>query len=175
MVGEDAPARNSISFAGPSKIAIKAGARRSTPRHGGYSTPTEYEALFRTVRERVPNPTGRSSRVHCHDDLGLAVANSWPACGGAPGRSSARSWNSERAGNAALEEFVMADAHPPRRPDRSIQASTPIIADAGVKARLGRDLLPGPIQQAIVGGRLCSTRAAFTRTECPKMRIPMRS
>ncbi len=74
------------------EIAIKAGATTiNIPDTVGYSTPTEYEALFRTVRERVPNSDRAIFSVHCHDDLGLAVANSLAGVRGAPGRSSARS------------------------------------------------------------------------------------
>ena len=92
------------------EIAIKAGATTiNIPDTVGYSTPAEYEALFRTVRERVPNSDKAIFSVHCHDDLGLAVANSLASVrGGARQIESTINGIGERAGNAALEEVVMA-------------------------------------------------------------------
>jgi 2-isopropylmalate synthase len=92
------------------EIAIKAGATTiNIPDTVGYSTPTEYEALFRTVRERVPNSDRAIFSVHCHDDLGLAVANSLAGVrGGARQIECTINGIGERAGNAALEEVVMA-------------------------------------------------------------------
>src|SRR5688572_27641282 len=57
--------------------AIRAGATTiNLPDTVGYATPEEYEAMFRAVRERVPGSDKAVFSVHCHDDLGLAVANS---------------------------------------------------------------------------------------------------
>jgi 2-isopropylmalate synthase len=59
------------------EAAIKAGATTiNIPDTVGYTTPDEYRALFRTVRERVPNSDKAIFSVHCHNDLGMAVANS---------------------------------------------------------------------------------------------------
>jgi 2-isopropylmalate synthase len=75
----------------------------------GYSTPDEYGALVAGVRANVPGIERATLSAHCHDDLGLAVANSLAAA-----RAGARQVEctingiGERAGNAALEEFVMA-------------------------------------------------------------------
>ncbi|MGH7529597.1 MAG: 2-isopropylmalate synthase [Gemmatimonadales bacterium] len=75
----------------------------------GYTTPAEYGALFRTVRERVPAAAGVVLSAHCHDDLGLAVANSLAAIeAGARQVECTVNGIGERAGNAALEEIVMA-------------------------------------------------------------------
>ncbi|QGM47869.1 2-isopropylmalate synthase [Methylocystis heyeri] len=92
------------------EIAIKAGATTiNIPDTVGYSTPAEYEELFRTVRERVPNSDKAIFSVHCHDDLGLAVANSLAGVrGGARQIECTINGIGERAGNAALEEVVMA-------------------------------------------------------------------
>jgi 2-isopropylmalate synthase len=92
------------------EIAIKAGATTiNIPDTVGYFTPAEYEALFRTVRERVPNSDKAIFSVHCHDDLGLAVANSLAGVrGGARQIECTINGIGERAGNAALEEVVMA-------------------------------------------------------------------
>ena len=79
-------------------------------RHGRlHRRRTEYEQLFRTVRERVPNSDKAIFSVHCHDDLGLAVANSLAGVrGGARQVECTINGIGERAGNAALEEIVMA-------------------------------------------------------------------
>src|SRR5690606_37968308 len=75
----------------------------------GYTTPEEYAALFRMVRERVPNSDKAIFSVHCHDDLGMAVANSLAAvAGGARQIECTINGIGERAGNASLEEVVMA-------------------------------------------------------------------
>ncbi|MDR7417086.1 MAG: 2-isopropylmalate synthase [Armatimonadota bacterium] len=75
----------------------------------GYTTPEEYAALIRTLRERVPNSDRVIWSVHCHDDLGLAVANSLAGIrAGARQVEATINGIGERAGNAALEEIVMA-------------------------------------------------------------------
>jgi 2-isopropylmalate synthase len=75
----------------------------------GYATPAEYAAMFRSVRERVPASEGITLSAHCHDDLGLAVANSLAAiAAGATQVECTVNGIGERAGNAALEEIVMA-------------------------------------------------------------------
>jgi len=75
----------------------------------GYTTPTEYNHLIKTVRERVVQSRGVTVSVHCHNDLGLAVANSLSAIeAGARQIECTVNGIGERAGNAALEEIVMA-------------------------------------------------------------------
>jgi 2-isopropylmalate synthase len=90
--------------------AIAAGATTiNLPDTVGYATPDEYRAMFRTIRERVPNADKVVFSVHCHDDLGLAVANSLAGLeGGARQIECTINGIGERAGNAALEEVVMA-------------------------------------------------------------------
>jgi 2-isopropylmalate synthase len=92
------------------EAAIKCGATTiNIPDTVGYTVPDEYFNLFRTVRERVPNSDKAVFSVHCHNDLGMAVANSLAGV-----RAGARQIEctingiGERAGNAALEEVVMA-------------------------------------------------------------------
>src|SRR5438477_946602 len=59
------------------EAAIKAGATTiNIPDTVGYTTPDEYRALFEAVRTRVPNADKARFSVHCHNDLGMAVANS---------------------------------------------------------------------------------------------------
>jgi 2-isopropylmalate synthase len=92
------------------EAAINAGATTiNLPDTVGYATPDEYRAMFRAVRERVPNADKAIFSAHCHNDLGLAVANSLAALeGGARQIECTLNGIGERAGNAALEEIVMA-------------------------------------------------------------------
>ncbi|HRJ70379.1 MAG TPA: 2-isopropylmalate synthase [Beijerinckiaceae bacterium] len=92
------------------EAAIKAGAGTiNIPDTVGYTTPEEYFDLFRTVRERVPNSDKAIFSVHCHNDLGMAVANSLAGVkAGARQIECTINGIGERAGNAALEEIVMA-------------------------------------------------------------------
>src|SRR6185437_2029356 len=92
------------------EAAIKAGATTiNIPDTVGYTTPQEYTALFKTVRERVPNSDKARFSTHCHNDLGMAVANSLAGAeGGARQIECTLNGIGERAGNAALEEVVMA-------------------------------------------------------------------
>ncbi|WP_262027714.1 2-isopropylmalate synthase [Microvirga sp. Mcv34] len=92
------------------EAAIKAGATTiNLPDTVGYATPDEYRDMFRAVRERVPNADKAVFSAHCHNDLGLAVANSLAALeGGARQIECTLNGIGERAGNAALEEIVMA-------------------------------------------------------------------
>jgi 2-isopropylmalate synthase len=101
------------------EAAIRAGAQTiNLPDTVGYATPEEYRAMFSTIRERVPNADKVVFSVHCHNDLGLAVANSLAGIeGGARQVECTINGIGERAGNAALEEIVMAlktraDAYP---------------------------------------------------------------
>jgi 2-isopropylmalate synthase len=74
----------------------------------GYSTPEEFGTLIRTIRERVRGIDKVTISAHCHDDLGLAVANSLAAvAAGARQLECTINGIGERAGNASLEEIVM--------------------------------------------------------------------
>ena len=90
--------------------AIRAGATTiNLPDTVGYATPEEYKAMFVAVREAVADSDKAVFSVHCHDDLGLAVANSLAGVvGGARQVECTINGIGERAGNAALEEVVMA-------------------------------------------------------------------
>jgi 2-isopropylmalate synthase len=92
------------------EAAIKAGATTiNVPDTVGYSVPEEYFALIRMLRERVPNSDLARFSVHCHNDLGMAVANSLAGVNaGARQIECTINGIGERAGNAALEEVVMA-------------------------------------------------------------------
>jgi 2-isopropylmalate synthase len=90
--------------------AIAAGATTiNVPDTVGYTTPAEFAALIAFLRERVPGVDGVVISVHCHDDLGMATANTLAAIG-AGARQAEVTINGigERAGNTSLEELVMA-------------------------------------------------------------------
>ena len=90
--------------------ALECGATTlNVPDTVGYSTPDEYGALVAGVRANVRGIERATISAHCHDDLGLAVANSLAAVrAGARQAECTINGIGERAGNAALEEFVMA-------------------------------------------------------------------
>src|SRR5579863_4106343 len=92
------------------EAAIKAGARTvNIPDTVGYAVPDEFAALIRMLFDRVPNIDRAVVSVHCHNDLGLAVANSLAAVGaGARQIECTVNGLGERAGNASMEEVVMA-------------------------------------------------------------------
>ena len=92
------------------ETAIAAGAKTiNLPDTVGFALPAEYGAMFRAVRGRVPNSDRVVFSAHCHDDLGLAVANSLAAIEAGAGQVECTiNGIGERAGNAALEEIVMA-------------------------------------------------------------------
>ncbi len=90
--------------------AIKAGATTiNVPDTVGYNLPDQFGATIRTLMERIPNSHKAVFSVHCHNDLGLASANSLAAVqNGARQVECTINGLGERAGNAALEEVVMA-------------------------------------------------------------------
>ena len=94
------------------RIAVEAGATTiNMPDTVGYSTPEEYGQMFREVRERIPAIDGQGIVLssHCHDDLGLAAANSLAALqSGARQVECTINGIGERAGNASLEEIAAA-------------------------------------------------------------------
>jgi len=91
------------------EAVIAAGATTiNLPDTVGYSIPDEIAAFFRSIIGRVPNADKAIFSTHCHDDLGLAVANSLAAVGaGVRQVECTINGIGERAGNASLEEIVM--------------------------------------------------------------------
>src|SRR2546421_5551235 len=92
------------------RVAVDAGATvLNLPDTVGYAVPEEYAAMFTSVREHLGDAQGITLSAHCHDDLGMAVANSLAAI-----RAGVRQIEctingiGERAGNASLEEVVVA-------------------------------------------------------------------
>ena len=92
------------------EAVIAAGATTiNLPDTVGFGTPDDTRDFFTSIRTRVPNSDTVIFSTHCHDDLGLAVANSIAAVqGGARQVECTVNGIGERAGNAALEEIVMA-------------------------------------------------------------------
>jgi len=92
------------------EAAIRSGARTiNIPDTVGYAIPEEFAALIAMLKNRVPNIDQAVISVHCHNDLGLAVANSLAAVkAGARQVECTINGLGERAGNAAMEEIVMA-------------------------------------------------------------------
>jgi len=134
------------------ETAITAGATTiNLPDTVGYCTPEEIEEFFTEVRERVSGADRVVFSAHCHDDLGLAVANSLAAM-----RAGVRQVEctingiGERAGNASLEEIVMATrVKPDRLPYTTAIDTTQLVQTS----RLLTELTQEPVQanKAIVG------------------------
>ena len=92
------------------ELAIKCGARTiNIPDTVGYTVPSEFTKIIQTLTNKVPNIDKAILSVHCHNDLGLAVANSLAGVSaGARQVECTINGIGERAGNASLEEIVMA-------------------------------------------------------------------
>ncbi len=89
--------------------AVEGATTLNVPDTVGYTMPDEIYELFRFLAAHVDRPAGTIFSTHCHDDLGMAVANSLAAVrGGARQVECAINGIGERAGNCALEEVVMA-------------------------------------------------------------------
>ncbi|MCH7970712.1 MAG: 2-isopropylmalate synthase [Chloroflexi bacterium] len=117
----------------------------------GYSTPEEFGALIRGVRENVPNIDQAVISIHCHNDLGMASANSLAAIeNGARQVEGCINGLGERAGNAALEEVIMAIE---TRPDHYGVTTGINLREIGNSSRMVSSIFGFPIQanKAIVG------------------------
>src|SRR5690349_10560381 len=131
---------------------IDAGARTiNVPDTTGYALPEEYGALFKTLRERVPGGDRVIWSAHCHNDLGMAVANSLAAVqNGARQIECTVNGIGERAGNTSMEEVVMAIK---TRRER-LQVDTGIVTEQIYPtSRLLAQItgIPIPINKPIVG------------------------
>jgi len=107
---EDATRSEPDFLARAIETAIRCGARTiNLPDTVGYGTPETYAAMFRDMIARVPNADQAIFSTHCHNDLGLGVANTLAAImAGARQVESTINGIGERAGNAAVEEIAMA-------------------------------------------------------------------
>jgi 2-isopropylmalate synthase len=121
------------------EAVIRAGATTiNLPDTVGYATPDDIREMFRHIRERVPNADTVVFSTHCHNDLGLAVANSLAALeAGARQVECTINGIGERAGNAALEEVVMAlTVRADRLPYRTAIDTTQIYQSSQLVTRL---------------------------------------
>jgi len=107
---EDATRSDPDFVARVCRVAIEAGATVvNLPDTVGYELPNQYAAFLQNVRRRCPELRGVTLSAHCHDDLGMAVANSLAAIhAGADQVECTVNGLGERAGNASLEEIVVA-------------------------------------------------------------------
>jgi 2-isopropylmalate synthase len=142
--------------------AIEAGATViNLPDTVGYAIPEEYGAMFAMIRERVPASGNVVLSAHCHNDLGLAVANSLAALkNGARQVECTINGIGERAGNAALEEIVMAIA----TRNEKLQLSTGIVTEEIYKTSRLLSSVTGMLVQrnkAIVGSNAFAHEAGI--------------
>jgi len=142
--------------------AIAAGARTiNVPDTVGYTTPFEYEGLITRIRELASSAPEVVVSTHCHDDLGLATANSLAGV-----RAGARQVEctingiGERAGNAALEEIVMAIGTRPECFGVSTSIDTRELAETSrvVASCTGVDVPPN---KAVVGANAFAHEAGI--------------
>ena len=155
------------------EAAIKSGATTvNIPDTVGYTMPHEYEALFRYLRERVPGIEDVVMSAHCHNDLGMATANTMAAI-----RAGARQVEvtinglGERAGNTAMEEVVMALR---TRPDYYGNATTRINNQEFLAAsQLVSHLTGIPVQpnKAVVGANAFAHEAGIHQDGMLKNRL----
>lgn len=134
------------------EAVIRAGATTvNIPDTVGYSTPEEFGALIRGIKENVPNIGQVVISVHCHNDLGMASANSLAAIeNGARQVEGCVNGLGERAGNAALEEVIMAVE---TRPDHYGVTTGIRTEEIGNSSRLVSSIFGFPVQanKAVVG------------------------
>lgn len=145
------------------EAAIKAGASTiNIPDTVGYTTPMEYEALFRYLQEHVPGIEHVTLSAHCHDDLGMATANTLAAIkAGARQVEVTINGIGERAGNTSLEEVVMALR---TRPEVFNHVDTYVNAkELLASSRLVSQITSMPVQpnKAIVGANAFSHEAGI--------------
>ena len=159
---EDATRSDPAFVAEVCRAAIAAGADViNLPDTVGYMLPAEYAAFLVEVRRRCPELGGVVLSAHCHDDLGLAVANSLAAVQAGVGQVECTvNGIGERAGNAALEEIAMALRV--RRDsigvDTGIDASEIAATSRLVELSTGYDVPPN---KAIVGANAFAHEAGI--------------
>jgi 2-isopropylmalate synthase len=134
------------------EAVIDAGATTvNIPDTVGYAVPEEYAELIRTLRRRVRGIAQVTISAHCHNDLGLAVANSLAAVGaGVRQVECTINGIGERAGNASLEEFVMAMRV---RPDRYPYKTAVVSEELFPASQMLTEITTVPVQpnKAIIG------------------------
>ena len=155
------------------EAAIKAGATTvNVPDTVGYAMPHEYGALFRYLRERVPGIDDVTLSAHCHNDLGMATANTLAAIqAGARQVEVTINGLGERAGNTAVEEVVMALR---TRPDSFGNVDTRVranelLATSQIVSRLSG--IPVQPNKAIVGANAFAHEAGIHQDGMLKNRL----
>ncbi|HEX4929729.1 MAG TPA: 2-isopropylmalate synthase [Gaiellaceae bacterium] len=159
---EDATRSDPEFVATVCRAAVEAGATTiNLPDTVGYMLPNEYAAFISHVRELCPEIEDVALSAHCHDDLGLAVANSLAAIdAGVQQLECTINGIGERAGNASLEEIVMAM----RVRGDALHAHTEIdLSQIGPASRLVERLTryPVPPNKAIVGANAFAHEAGI--------------
>jgi len=159
---EDATRSDPAFVATVCRAAVEAGATTiNLPDTVGYMLPAEYTAFFREVRAQCPELEDVVLSAHCHNDLGLAVANSLAALdAGVRQLECTINGIGERAGNASLEEIVMAM----RVRGDALEAHTDIdLSQIGPASRLVERLTayPVPPNKAIVGANAFAHEAGI--------------
>ncbi|MGE5552593.1 MAG: 2-isopropylmalate synthase [Betaproteobacteria bacterium] len=149
---EDATRSDPAFLARVFAAVIEAGATTiNVPDTVGYTTPQEMTELLEYLKENVPGLDRVTLSVHCHDDLGLAVANSMAAVAAGAGQVECTvNGLGERAGNAALEEVVMGL----RTRSQFYQASTGIVTELIYRTSRLVSTLTGvavPPNKAVIG------------------------
>ncbi len=141
---------------------IEAGATTiNLPDTVGYTIPDEYTAKLKDIQERVPQLSGVTLSVHCHNDLGLAVANSLAAISaGVRQVECTVNGLGERAGNCAMEEVVMALR---TRHDRLPYVTNVRTEEIYRTSRLVSDITGMPVQpnKAIIGANAFAHEAGI--------------
>src|SRR5437660_1849244 len=155
------------------EVAIKSGATTiNIPDTVGYTMPHEYEMLFRYLRERVPGMEDVVMSAHCHNDLGMATANTLAAIkAGARQVEVTVNGIGERAGNTAMEEVVMALRTRPEtfgRVDTRIRSQELLLA-----SQLVSRLTSIPVQpnKAVVGANAFAHEAGIHQDGMLKHRL----
>jgi len=159
---EDA-SRSDIEFLGQAfSIAVDSGATiLNAPDTVGYATPEEYGGMFRSLRAKVIDRPGVIWSAHCHNDLGLAVANSLAAVeAGARQVECTINGIGERAGNAAMEEIAVALAV---RPDRYKTGTRLRLNELYATSRLLSEItgVAVPPNKAVVGANAFAHEAGI--------------
>jgi 2-isopropylmalate synthase len=159
---EDATRSDPEFVATVCRAAVEAGATTiNLPDTVGYMLPNEYTSFIHHVRRSCPELEHVALSAHCHDDLGLAVANSLAALdAGVHQLECTVNGIGERAGNASLEEIVMAM----RVRGDALQAHTEIdVSQIGPASRLVERLTsyPVPPNKAIVGANAFAHEAGI--------------
>ena len=144
------------------QAAVDAGATTiNIPDTVGYTVPEEYRAIITAIRERVRGMENVVISVHCHNDLGMAVANTLAALeAGARQVECTINGIGERAGNAALEEIVMATRVRPDRLQYETGINTAELYNASQLLARTISFAPQP-NKAIVGANAFAHEAGI--------------